>query len=101
MYSEKVEKLIELALVDGVLTDKKRQVLMKTAEAEGIDSDEFEMVLEARLYKIQHQDDTEETFSKRLSTEEKQKGGIFDNFHNKIIGRQAYSDYKKAKKNKT
>jgi hypothetical protein len=56
MYSEKLEKLISIALADGVLTDKGKQILMKTAEAEGIDSDEFEMVLEARLHEMQHQD---------------------------------------------
>jgi hypothetical protein len=50
MYSEKLEKLIELALADGVLTEKEKQVLLKNAEAEGVDPDEFEMVLEARLY---------------------------------------------------
>jgi hypothetical protein len=50
MYSEKLEKLIELALADGVLTEKEKQLLMKVAQAEGVDLDEFEMVLEARLY---------------------------------------------------
>ncbi|MDR1883118.1 MAG: hypothetical protein LBR26_10120 [Prevotella sp.] len=53
MYSEKLEKLIELALADGVLTDKKKQVLLKNAEAEGIDLDEFEMVLDAKVYERQ------------------------------------------------
>jgi membrane-bound ClpP family serine protease len=50
MYSEKLEKLIEHALADGVLMEKEKQVLLKNAEAEGVDPDEFEMVLEARLY---------------------------------------------------
>jgi hypothetical protein len=53
MYSEKLEKLITFALADGVLTDKKRQVLLKNAEAEGIDPDEFEMVLDGMLYEKQ------------------------------------------------
>jgi hypothetical protein len=51
MYSEKLENLINHALADGVLTEKEMQVLMRNAKAEGIDPDEFEMVLEARLYK--------------------------------------------------
>jgi hypothetical protein len=56
MYSEKLEKLIELSLADGVLTEKEKQVLLKNAEAEGIDLNEFEIVLDARLYeKIQQQ----------------------------------------------
>lgn len=50
MYSEQIEKLIELALVDGELTEKEKQILFKRAEAEGIDLDEFEMVLGARIY---------------------------------------------------
>lgn len=50
MYSEQLEKLIELAIADGALTEKEKQILFKRAEAEGIDLDEFEMVLEARLF---------------------------------------------------
>jgi hypothetical protein len=52
IYSAKLEKLISFALVDGKISDKERQVLYKNARAEGIDIDEFEMVLEARLYEI-------------------------------------------------
>jgi hypothetical protein len=50
MYSDQLETLIEFALADGELTEKERQILGKKAQAEGIDPDEFEMVLEARLY---------------------------------------------------
>lgn len=50
MYNEQLEKLIELALADGELTEKEKQILFKRAEAEGIDLDEFEMVLEARIF---------------------------------------------------
>ena len=50
MYSSKIEKLIKMALADGELTEKEKQVLFKRAEEEGIDLDEFEMVLEAKLY---------------------------------------------------
>ena len=50
LYDVQLEKLIDLALMDGVLTDKKRQILLKKAIQLGIDPDEFEMVLEARLY---------------------------------------------------
>lgn len=52
MYNEKLEKLIELALADGELTEKEKQILFKNAESEGIDLDEFEMVLDAKLYEI-------------------------------------------------
>ena len=50
MYSSKIEKLIKMALADGELTEKEKQVLFKRAEEEGIDLDEFEMVLDAKLY---------------------------------------------------
>lgn len=53
MYSEKLENLIMSALADGVLTEKEKQILFKNAEAEGIDLDEFEMVLEAKLFEKQ------------------------------------------------
>ena len=50
MYNEQIEKLIEMALMDGELTEKEKQVLFKKAETQGIDLDEFEMVLDARLF---------------------------------------------------
>lgn len=50
MYNDQIENLINLALADGELTEKEKQVLFKKAEAAGIDLDEFEMVLEAKLY---------------------------------------------------
>ena len=50
MYNEQIENLIDLALADGELTEKEKQVLFKKAEAAGIDLDEFEMVLDARLF---------------------------------------------------
>lgn len=53
MYPEELEKLIELALLDGVITEKKKQVLLKKAEVLEIDIDEFEMVLDARIYEKQ------------------------------------------------
>lgn len=51
LYDAKLEQLIDMALADGELTEKEKQVLFKRAEAMGIDLDEFEMVLDARLYK--------------------------------------------------
>ena len=53
MYNEKIEALISAALADGVLTEKEKQVLFKRAETEGIDLDEFEMVLDARLVELE------------------------------------------------
>lgn len=53
MYSKEIEELIDAALADGVLTEKEKQILLKKAKAQGIDLDEFEMVLNARLLKVQ------------------------------------------------
>ena len=53
MYNEKIEALIKAALADGVLTEKEKQILFKRAQEQGIDLDEFEMVLDARLVELQ------------------------------------------------
>lgn len=53
MYDERIEQLISAALADGVLTEKEKQVLFKKAHAEGIDLDEFEIILDARLLEAQ------------------------------------------------
>jgi hypothetical protein len=61
MYNEQLEKLIDMALVDGELTEKEKQILFKKAEAFGVDLDEFEMVLEAKLYEKQQSKKSAET----------------------------------------
>ena len=53
MYNEELENLIEMALMDGELTEKEKQILFKKAESFGIDLDEFEMVLNAKLFEKQ------------------------------------------------
>ncbi len=53
MYNEQIEALISAALADGMLTEKEKQVLFKKAQAQGIDLDEFEMVLDARLVELE------------------------------------------------
>ena len=49
MYDPQLEKLIAIALKDGVVTDKERQILIKKAIEFGIDLDEFEMELDSRI----------------------------------------------------
>jgi len=48
--NEQLEKLIDLALVDGILTDKEKEVLYKKANEFNVDIDEFEMILNAKLH---------------------------------------------------
>lgn len=55
MYNKEIEALVDAALTDGVLTEKEKQILYKKAESMGIDLDEFEMVLQSRLYDKQKQ----------------------------------------------
>jgi len=61
MYNEQLEKLIEMALMDGELTEKEKQILFKKAESFGVDLDEFEMVLEAKLFEKQQSNKKAET----------------------------------------
>ncbi len=48
-YSDNLEELISMAVADGKITGKERKALLRRAMDEGIDPDEFEMVLESRL----------------------------------------------------
>jgi hypothetical protein len=59
MYNEQIEALISAALADGVLTEKEKQVLFKKAESMGIDLDEFEIVLDARLVELKKKEANE------------------------------------------
>ena len=47
-----IEKLIELALANGQVTEKERDVIIRKASALGVDADEVEMILDARLYQL-------------------------------------------------
>lgn len=55
-----IEKLIDLALADGEITDKERSVILKKAEKLDEDPDEVEMILDGRSHE-----------SKKLKTKEK------------------------------
>lgn len=66
MYNEQLEQLIDAALADGVLTEKEKQILFKKAQTFGIDLDEFEMVLDARLVKLQKEQQTVSPKSNKL-----------------------------------
>ena len=48
-YSDNLEELISMGVADGKITDKEKRALLRRAMDEGIDPDEFEMVLESRL----------------------------------------------------
>ena len=50
---QEIEKLIDLALADGQITEKERNVILKKAAELGVDADEIEMTLDGRLHQIQ------------------------------------------------
>jgi hypothetical protein len=50
MYPPELEDLMTYAIANGELTAKKKIILFKKAESLGIDLDEFEMVLDGRLF---------------------------------------------------
>jgi len=51
--NEQLEKLIDFALADGVLADKEKELLYRKATELGVDQDEFEMILDAKLHLVQ------------------------------------------------
>ena len=48
-----IEKLIDLALADGQITEKERNVILKKAAELGVDADEVEMTLEGRFHQLE------------------------------------------------
>jgi len=48
-----IEKLIDLALSDGQITEKERNVILKKAAEFGVDTDEVEVTLDGRLHQMQ------------------------------------------------
>ena len=48
-----IEKLIDLAIADGQITDKERNVILRKAAEFGVDPDEVEMILDAKLHKME------------------------------------------------
>lgn len=48
-----IEKLIELAIADGQITEKERNVILKKASELGVDADEVEMILDGKLHQLE------------------------------------------------
>lgn len=51
MFSDELEMLVDAAIADGVITEKERAVLHNRAKAEGVDTDELDLIIDARLAK--------------------------------------------------
>ncbi len=48
-----IEKLIDLAIADGQITEKERNVIFKKAAEFGVDLDEVEMILDGKLHQLE------------------------------------------------
>lgn len=51
--NQELEKLIDLTLADGILTEKEKSVLFRKAKELGVDEDELEIILDGKLHKLQ------------------------------------------------
>lgn len=71
MYSKELEEIIEAALADGEMTDKKRAVIHKRALAEGVDLDELDIIIDGRLAKLKKSDNLSHPVSQKKATTEK------------------------------
>jgi len=45
-----IENLINIALVDGEITDKEKSIILRKAEKTGVDIEEVEMLIEAKIH---------------------------------------------------
>ena len=73
MYQEEIEKLIKYALVDGHISKKERDVLINKALKLGIDQEEFEMVLDARIYEKNNLNESKSSESDQTSIQKETK----------------------------
>lgn len=51
--NQEIEKLIDLAIADGQITEKERNVIIKKATSLGVDADEVEMILDGKLHQLE------------------------------------------------
>ena len=49
--NEQLIKFIELCLMDGIITEKEREVIFRKSKELGVDKDECEVILESMLQK--------------------------------------------------
>ncbi|MBQ6188602.1 MAG: hypothetical protein IJK45_00310 [Bacteroidaceae bacterium] len=93
MYSDKLEKMIAMAIEDGVMEDEDYQVICKAATEEGIDIDELNLYVNSRLKKQKniisnennlHQPIDKECIEKENITGSPEEG---ENKSNNILGK--------------
>ncbi len=60
MFSQRIEEVIRALLVDGVITERERQVIRRLAEQEGIDADTCDVLLDARIQEMKKEQKVEQ-----------------------------------------
>ena len=68
MFSERLDKLIQSSLQDGILTDQEKAVILKRAKAEGEDIDEVEIYIDSLLQKRQKELSSKSSISGKSSS---------------------------------
>ena len=72
--NQQLIKLIELCLIDGVISDKERSVIFKKSEELGISKDECEIILEGMIQK----------HSKKNTSQPQKKKGFFGSIMDEV-----------------
>lgn len=55
MYSKELEEWINVVLADGIITEKKREVIHNRAKIEGVDPDEIDMYIDGKIISLKNQ----------------------------------------------
>lgn len=75
MFSEQLRDLVDLAIVDGQISDNERQTLLRRAAKEGADADELEVYINSRLQQnaIEQQNQAEQKRKEQQQEEQQNK----------------------------
>ena len=76
--NEQLIKFIELCLMDGVVTDKEREVIFRKSKELGVEEDECEIILEGMIQQHKNNSTKSESTNKRISTENNDEKSIND-----------------------
>ncbi len=75
MFSERLEKLIQAALQDGILTEQEKKAIIKRAEAEGEDINEVDIYIQSLMQERQQKlaQEVQEVETKRIVAQKKER----------------------------
>ncbi|MDE5882636.1 MAG: hypothetical protein K2H60_12990 [Muribaculaceae bacterium] len=98
MFSDELEMLIEAAIADGEITDKERSILHKRASSEGVDPDELDMIIDARILKMRTSDVQLQNEGECIVTSASKEESALKKFLNtlKEIEGTTYTDIKRS-----